>query len=701
MARPKGYKESPLMDLSDQEIYLTEKPFGSRENRLPEHLANQKREVARRTDYSTRQFIFWDGEGVGGHDDQSAQRYVLFGCSDGPSVTGENLSTRECLDLLVDTAAEHPKAFHVAFAFDYDVNMILADLSPHHFRVLKEKGSVVWHEYRIEHVPHKWFTVTRKSPGRMPWDDPVRQTVKVMDVFGFFQCSFVKALKSYIPDHPLMTELGKIEAGKAARQSFEYDQIEMITSYWWTEAQLGAALVSELRDLMFGAGFKINSWHGPGALANYVYRKHGIAEHKQECPEPVQDAAQYGYAGGRFELFRMGRHLGPVYSLDINSAYPWAISQLPSLSEGFWRHKEGFIPHWDTPAEFGIYYVTMRHMDIKNPQPLFHRSIQGNITFPSWVSGWYWTPEVEMLIKHLEPGQYQIHEGWEYLGWKTRPFEYFVNDYYNTRKRMKADGIGSEKAIKLALNSLYGKMAQRVGWERTGTAPKWHQLEWAGWVTSKTRATLYDVLRRIPWQHQIAVETDGLYTTYSPELLGIEDSKNLGGWEVKEYGEILYLQSGVYAIGKSSEMYSNAANWNTKYRGLNPGSLNAAGMAEYLRTTEGKEWEHITGPDTRFNGYQISLARSRVNEGKFYENHRRWVTIEKRIAVGSAGKRVHRGCPACASGQSAYDAPHDLQIASSAFKDSHSARHHIPWRDNDPEPIWREFQDGNGALLKA
>ncbi len=695
-------KSQFLMDLSDAEVYASDSkgadlpwknqhdnPTGTRKDR-----SQNKREKNRRADYISREFIFWDGEGVGGHDGKTAQNYVLFGASSGNSISGQRLGTRECLDLLLDTAEENPKAFHVAFAFDYDVNMILADLNPRHFKVLHEKGSVQWQNYRIEHVPHKWFSVSEKLP------DNKRRSVKVMDTFGFFQCSFVKALKSYIPDHDLMTELAKIESGKSARSSFEFDQLEMIESYWWTEVRLGAALIEELRDLMFGAGFKINSWHGPGALANYVYRKHGIAEHKAICPEPVQDAAQYAYAGGRFELFRMGRHQGPVYSIDINSAYPWGISQLPSLSEGQWIRKETVGP-FDL-AEFGLYRVSYRHMDLRNPQPLFHRSKEGNITFPPKVNGWYWTPEVKALMRHVDDSRrVEISEGWEYVGWHTRPFELFVNDYYNTRRQMKADGIGSEKAIKLALNSLYGKMAQRVGWERFDGPPKWHQLEWAGWVTSLTRATLYDVLARIPWQHQIAVETDGIYTTYNPSLLGIENSKDLGGWEVSEYEQALYLQNGVYALGKPAKMFYDDYEWTVKYRGLNPGSLDAERMVRYLHTTEGREWEPITGPDTRFNGYQISLARSRVNEGKFYDHHRRWVTIEKSIGIGSAGKRTHRGCRTCNMGKSAYDYPHDLQVASKAFKEPDSYRHHIPWRDNDPEPLWREFQDGMSSLLSV
>jgi hypothetical protein len=657
-------------------------------------LAHAARTQQRKIKYLRRYFIAWDGEGVGGQVEQdqlpkdvAPQVYVLFGCSAGPMITGRDLGTIECLDLMFDVKHDHPNALHISFAFDYDVNMILKDLSPQHFFILGKTGQVKWNGYRIEHVPHKWFSVSR------PLDNGKREMIKIMDIFSFFQKSFIKACESYIPEHELMKQFTIIQKGKKARSTFTHDQLPMITEYWTVEIALLEALAVELRNLMEQAGFKISSWHGPGALANFVYRTHGIAKHKINTPELVQDAAQFAYSAGRFELYRMGRHVGPVYSCDLNSAYPAAIAQLPSLTEGIWR-RNPFVT-LDDLAEFGMYKIELRALSIKKPNPLFHRSEHGSITYPSRVSGWYWTPEVAQLVAHLDPRAFRIVDAWEYVGWSTRPFDQFVHEYYAERKRLKALGIGAERAIKLALNSLYGKMAQRVGWERTGGPPTWHQLEWAGWVTSWTRAKLFDVLARIPWHDQIAVETDGIYTTANPVDLGIVDSKELGGWEVNVYDELLYLQSGVYAL-------RTGETWDTKYRGLNSDALNAEGMGAYLSSCiPGEWWPPITGPDTRFTGYQISLARSRTDHSRFYDQHRRWVTIPKEISVGNVGKRVHRHCPVCKEGLTPYEKPHDLTVASTAFKDWNCYPHFIPWRDQlGREAEWRTLIDQEEGLLK-
>lgn len=638
-----------------------------------------------------RQFIAWDGEGAVSPEGRlRPQDYVLLGCSTGDRIIAPSLKTHECLQFIVDTAKKNPGAFHVGFAFDYDSNMILRSLSPQKFRVLREKGSVLLGRFRVEHVIGKWLQITEYGPEFKNGNKNDKFTVRIADIFGFFQCSFVKACKSYIPDDPHMRNLAQIEEGKAARNDFTYAKIEYITSYWEVEIQLLQRLVERLREMLYRVGLRITRWHGPGALANYTYKRNGIAGHKSLTPEAVREAARYGYAGGRFELYRLGRHTD-VFGIDINSAYPAAISNLPSLSEGRWVHVEN--PR--TVSEFGIYHIRLNGFagPIKKPSPLFHRDHTHNISYPWVVEGWYWSPEVISCLPMLDKKGFEIVEGWEYVGWETRPFG-FVQDMYNDRKALKKAGDGSEKALKLALNSLYGKMAQRVGWERNGRPPTWHQLEWAGYVTSATRAKLYSVIARIPWNNLVAVETDGIYTTCDPSTLGITDSAYLGEWETSHYEEMMYVQSGVYFA-------KNEKGWTGKYRGLDSGSLDEIRMAEYLkrlvpqRTHEIDPWPVINGPTTRFIGYKAALHREDNSRGPMKVHHCVWETSPREISPGEVGKRAHsyKMCAACRAGANAYEMPHDLVIRSRAVGQPHSTMHSIPWEDKDNQQTaeWRQY----------
>lgn len=308
---------------------------------------------------------------------------------------------------------------------------------------------------------------------------------------------------------------------------------------------------------------------------------------------------------------------------------------------------------------------------------------------------------------------YEIVEGWEYTGWNSsivsaqnalnadvdtcchygghikntnQPFNW-VRDMYEQRREWKAKGLGAQLALKLTMNSLYGKMAQRVGWnEEKRLPPKWHQLEWAGWVTSLTRAMLWEVMSRIPIQDLIAVETDGIYTTYSPEQLGIKDSKDLGGWEIAEYDEIMYVQSGMAWLRKGD-------NWTCKRRGLDTKTFSLSDCDEYLRKLGPQEqWLPYVGTTTRFIGIGAALNGSAPPKVK----HCVWQTTEREIRPGQDGKRVHlhKQCRACRAGHSAYDSPHDMSIRSLAYSPGGllSTPHDIPW-DGDEEASWRKREE--------
>lgn len=664
------------------------------------------RRIARLHD---KPFVVWDGEGARREGRRKPQDYILFGMYDGIShdyIRSERLTTHECLQFIIRMGREHSDAWHVGFAFGYDVNMILRSMSPKSFKFLNERGYCRFGDnYRIEHIPGKWFRVTEFG-STYPLNRQDRFTVTIFDVWGFFQSSLVKALKANIADHPLMVHLTEIEAGKDKRSEFTYDQFDFILKYWEIENVLLFALVNRLREMLYAVGFYISSWHGPGALASYVYRTHGVAKHKSDCGPDIYDAARRAYAGGRFERFHVGRY-EKAFGYDINSAYPHAISQLPSLTEGTWN----YVSEPKRIVEFGIYRIRLHGPAIsRRPSPLFHRDKQGNISYPWRVDGWYWSPEVSALIDTLSANdgvRVEILEAWEYTGWRTRPFA-FVRDAYAERRRMKVEGIGAQMALKLMLNSLYGKMAQRAGWERSGKAPTWHQLEWAGWVTSYTRAQLYRLMCKMQWEQLIAVETDGIYSTATPEQLGIVDSKELGEWEINEYDELTYLQSGIYAACKSND-------WTVKYRGLDKDSFGKTAsdaanaiVSHAMALGPTVEWPPIVGTTTRFIGYTNALFREQQSRGPFKVHHCVWETEPREIDCGTVGKRVHspRICVACAASHNAYEQPHETIIKSRAgvsfdSDDVVSQPHDIPWLDNKRMDKWREYMLSQEGLLRS
>lgn len=621
----------------------------------------------------TMQFVAWDGEGIT-YEGDSKQSFVLFGNSLGYRVQGVSLTTDECLEVMLKSEIDHPYAIHVGFAFSYDVEMILRDLPMRHLHVLRKRGAVKWHGYRIEYRSGKWFQITKQVNGK-------RYTCRIWDVWSFFSTSFIRAVDEYLGEVP---EKNLISAGKSARGTFTSEQItEFIVPYWQAELKLLVELMNTLRTRLYDAGLTIRQWHGPGAISTFAMRKNSVQKFMAECPEEVNDAAQFAYAGGRFELFKVGLANQKVYSYDIRSAYPAAIATLPDLANGYWE----YVENPTEIAQFGVYEIEFRNIELfsSKPMPYFYRDERSAVHFPNAVNGWYWSPEVAMA-KYLGR-DVTVKRGWVFHGDGSRPFAW-VRDIYNTRAQWKEEGNPSQIALKLLLNSMYGKMAQRVGWERTGSAPRWHQLEWAGYVTSATRAKLFRAMLESHSKNSlIGVETDGIFSL-SP--LSLDLGPGLGQWEATEYDDMLYLQSGFY-FKKSN------GNWSAKYRGFDKGSVTFdEALASLNRwkpwAKDESRFGHILGTTTRFTSMGMYL---RMPGGEQWRNT--WVTSPRDLNVGSDGKRVHRSfcCQSCASEVSPALAMHDLSVTIPGG--GMSIPHSLPWKAQ-PENPFREFVNGESNI---
>lgn len=578
--------------------------------------------------------------------------------------------------------------------------MIIQHLSPSTLGRLHRQGWVrLQHKqttYVLRFAKGKWFSVTQYlSDFNSKTKNHAKVTVRIDDIFSFFQTSFIKAYEDLIGQVPDI-----ITKGKAGRATFKIEEFDQVLSYWSVEIQMLKDLAHKFRTLVYGAGFRIKDWHGPGALASYTMRTRGTKSHMAQTADEIRLAARYAYAGGRFELYKVGRIQGPIYGIDINSAYPNAIARLPSLTEGEWHHVNsdeilerlqngrGHLP------PFGIWKLRLSDSNKSGfalqPSPLFHRDLDHNITFPWQTMGWYYSHEAYLAYQHGA----EILEGYVYSSNDSLPFEW-IRDMYETRRDWKRRGLPSQLALKLCMNSIYGKLAQRVGWdEQRKRVPPWHQLEWAGWITSYTRAMLYAIIRKIPVEHLIAVETDGIYTTMLPETLGIHHSNDLGGWDVSEYEEMIYVQSGMAWL-------KNSHGWTPKRRGLDKNSFTLDDCQRYVeKLGPGKDWPGFVGNTTRFVGLGQALQSARG----LPDTHCVWETRTREINPGSTGKRVHihRLCRACQTGHTAAERPHDLVIRSMSTLDIRSYPHPIPWEENYTRAKWRDSQESvdDGVFLQ-
>jgi hypothetical protein len=599
-------------------------------------------------DSKNKPFIAWDGEGW--TDANGEHRYMLFQSSTGAHIDAPQLTSGECLSMMLRVAADNPKTIHVIYGGGYDATHILRDLPLELTAQLKDNNPIVWYyqhpvtgrrnRFVIKYLPHKWLQLSG-----FDWTTKRWLTVKIFDVMTFFQSSFIDALDSRniaVPDI--------IRSGKANRSDFTYADIEEIRLYCQMELELLVVLCNRLRDEFDEAGLWVTQYHGPGAVASVVYKQFHVNKHMEPPLPHIEYAAQHAYFGGHFEQFKAGHYEGKVYLYDINSAYPYHIANLPSLAGAEWEYTSAY----DSKA-IGVWLVN--YEDYTNnhipSHPLPWRSAKGQVGFPTHNRQvWIWGPEAAYATK-IHYG-YILHPANDSL-----PFD-FVPDLYRKRKQWQDEENGGERALKLALNSLYGKQAQRIGANplRNGGRPAWHQLEWAGMVTSGTRAQILAAIAQKP-ESVISVETDSIMTT---EPLNLPTGTALGEWGLKEYDWVTYIQSGIYFTS------DGLGHTKSKTRGIDTRELHHEDVIRFLNSDQ---TEPLLVSDRKF----IGLGNPRTYL------YGQWQDGVKEVRVAGQ-KRIHSPihCAACHKGLKMGEHLHDL-IAAPNFGNAPSAPHPLPWID--------------------
>lgn len=595
-------------------------PPKNQANRQKRYRENHPSYEKERSDmkYLNVPFIAWDGEG---YDLAGKHRYAMLANSDGSIIVNPmGLPTEQILEMLCNEAIRIGKAHHVIFGGSYDFNMFLTDLTRRDVVRMHKGQWVRWHnKYLMQWRTNRTFFVKRLGD---------KHGITISDVMPFFQSSFVKACRDYLGENSVPDT---ILSGKAARGTFNPSELPTIIEYNKEELRLLVALCDELRFRLNKAKLRPIGWYGCGAIAASLLKQKGI---KNALPTNLDDhisrISQYAYAGGRFENIKCGSVLeSPAFEYDRNSAYPYAMGFLPNLSKGLWRPIS--FP-WQCEREsFAAFNVRLclPKAQGKRPSPLYRRHINGTISYPLNVEGWYWMPEILAAMRYVD-----LYGGTlDFLGGvvfepsgNDKPFA-FVADYYDKRRELKAKGDGAHVAYKLGLNSLYGKLAQQIGYTHTEKGlklPAFHCLSWAGYITSHCRAAMLNIVME-NLDNVIAFETDAVFTTVP---LDVPVSPEMGDFEMTEFESLTYIASGLYEgrLTNGKEII--------KTRGVNRGSVPYGSYREALKNRQ----PYIEASQTRFIGAGYANHTD-------WNNWQQWHTGPKMIStMPMTGKRWHLPC---------------------------------------------------------
>lgn len=547
-------------------------------------------------------FVGVDGEG-GNVPGSDYHAYWLLRAGNARLIPREGnvrLSSRECLDFLCELPRDKQ---YVVYFGDYDVTKMLEDLPWDRLTRLMDRtararndGGIFpldWHDFEMDYLPRKEFKVRRR--GETSW-------MVINDVGPFFQTSFVEAITKW--GVGTSEEVEMIRAEKARRGSFQFSGLAEVDVYNALEIRLLEELMEKFRDACVVAGIVPKKWQGPGLLAEALFQKHGVPQSRDVLL--LQDKryrslltfARNAFYGGRPEISVVGPVNREVFQWDINSAYPHAMLSVPCLQHGVWTYSDGPSADGQLPesgngeasdngrgvpsraarmeafwsgsledaqkrhaaiagmvgqtverdtAPFALVYGSFAPKPSnRGKYPLWYglpfRTDKGTITYPGAGRGWYWSFEVAAAIHQ----DFVVSESWTYhKQCDCQPLG-FVAGTYAERQRIGKDGPGI--ILKLAMNSLYGKTVQSIGF------PKYANAIWGSFVTAYCRTMVQDFIHGSEWCKDeekwcgydvVMVATDSVCTL--TERTDIIESTTLGGWSREIHaGGMFIVQPGLY-----------------------------------------------------------------------------------------------------------------------------------------------------------
>ena len=609
--------------------------------------------------FDTGIFRAFDGEGCEQPDSNglgllTTPQYLLLACSDGTHVyNSSGLGTAQCFEFLLSKTGDD-RAINVMYGLSYDANMMMIDLTKKELKQVWENKTyrgvpVLKGSYVIKYVPRKSFRVS----------DRAGRSITLWDVIGFFQTSFVQAMMDWCPDHPL---LETIRAGKAQRGLTLFDRgLNYVLAYTQAEMMALVEIMERLRRALTVADLPVRRWDGAGAIAASML---GRYYQRRPLPPSIASVAYEGYYGGRSETYGIGTLEGPLYQYDLRSAYPAAMASLPDI-EGRWRKVDRFIP-----GKIGLYQVKWRCDDHIGPFPL--RDSYNQLSFPQQGTAWQWSPEIEAALEHGVT--VTVLEGLALeCNYDSRAFA-FIPELYQQRQEWRRQGVAAQAVLKLGLNSLYGKLAQSIGYDPlTGRLPPYHNPVYAGLTTSITRAAIYRAMMQAP--HQIAYcATDGIA---SSTPLSLELGSGLGQWEARQYDGLKLVQSGIYC-------WLVDGVWEYHYRGLDGGSLTVEALNAAWRRGD----VTLPLPHTRFMGLGLALASKQM------EVWRRFVTTSKVLNITGYAEFKREIWESTTR-------LHERWVPSSPQPDGGTGRPYVPKWGTGAQWARAVRRGGNGELLMA
>jgi hypothetical protein len=432
---------------------------------------------------------------------------------------------------------------------------------------------------------------------------------------------------------------GGVDAGKMnlGRYMGDGEYRKVVDDYCVQDARIVIDNILRLEEGVRGLGVELGS--SPGATARgFMNRMGGYPRVIWKTHKDFLRA----YGGGRFEITKRGDFEGPVYQYDIASAYWWALTQCPWLTDGAYHRN---VREVGEGALYGVYRVGFDTDEYLGLAPKWRGGIR--VYSAGEEACWLTKPEVEWLRGRGH--EVDVHRGVEiYDDGATDLWARVFRELFRLKKSNDDNPV--RDGAKTVGCSIYGILIQLVrkagewgpidevedpvdfaGELALSAGPRSFQAGgryapvYASTLTGLTRVKLVDAAVSLEPEDYIGGHTDSI-VSLKPLKKDLGDE--LGQWKLEIKAESASVcKTGMYSLNRWDFGEMGALGSKMKMRGIT-----RDGMGEMLWAEKFTRKQRI-GIKRAKNWGEVSLIRkAEVANNYNVEKKRDWVGRLKRGA---------------------------------------------------------------------
>ena len=521
---------------------------------------------------------------VRGFDTEAYRGYCkLLACSNGAYIESGN--TLELLDFLWGNALSPNEGYNFFFNVDYDFGVIIKQYIIQNFNEVKQgyrkalelkrrinqklsNGEEVdkseWtlldrfnhvehlkiDKYELKYIKDKGFTLRKGRKCKYFFD--IANFLSVEGEHISLNKASQLLLNSGKNDEELGLDRRLIGEFEGYYEQHREDIIKYCIQDCKLTAELGKKVIQGFNDL--GLSFPSKPYSKATISKEWLSSHQDYIKSQEHYSKimllPYASAIKKSFRGGIIRLFGIGKY-DNVTEYDINSAYPYAISQLTTLENAQVTTSKEEMGKCD----YEFYLIETKDWSLlglkaKNGSKVivedvgFNDNMLNEIVYCTtsrpvlrWITKW------DKQILDLYKVEYKILD---YFGIKTTGRKLFsqIEKLYDAKKEIKAK-YGKQSVqywgIKIVLNGIYGIFAQRKP-----HISKYTNFIFASHITGLCR---YLIMRKLYEKQRegakpVMINTDGVY--FINDCRPDKSSNALGEFEVNQLNQVIVFGNGVY-----------------------------------------------------------------------------------------------------------------------------------------------------------